>query len=341
MLGVLCALRDLGHEVSVATHASFHEHVKAFGLTAVSAGLSEAELLDERLRRWPETADEQPAEWAPRMFTEIAAPAMATDLRRATAGATPNLVICEEGEYGGPAFAASMGIDWISHVWGSPRVDRPHARPAMLSLDPCPRSLQPTTALSGSSWPLRLIPPRLAEVDDAVARWLQQRDRPVAYVSFGTVPLYADAPLIATDIVERLLMHSFDVITTSPTSIADSRVYYTPFLELTDVLPACNLVICHGGAGTTLAALAHGLPMLLLPRGAPSQQRMAAACARAGAAEMLGADPVITAELLDDALSESHRKAAAHLAREIASAPTPFEIAQRLVRLGRANGGPS
>jgi UDP:flavonoid glycosyltransferase YjiC (YdhE family) len=34
------------------------------------------------------------------------------------------------------------------------------------------------------------------------------------------------------------------------------------------LLPECSLVICHGGAGTTLGALTHGLPLVLLPQGA-------------------------------------------------------------------------
>jgi UDP:flavonoid glycosyltransferase YjiC (YdhE family) len=35
-----------------------------------------------------------------------------------------------------------------------------------------------------------------------------------------------------------------------------------------DVLPRCRAVVSHGGSGTVLAALAHGLPSVLLPIGA-------------------------------------------------------------------------
>src|SRR5207248_8158976 len=36
------------------------------------------------------------------------------------------------------------------------------------------------------------------------------------------------------------------------------------FVSLPDVLPVCALVVCHRGAGTTLAALAHAVPVVVL-----------------------------------------------------------------------------
>ena len=40
------------------------------------------------------------------------------------------------------------------------------------------------------------------------------------------------------------------------------------FLPLAHLLPRCDLVVCHGGSGTTLAALAHGLPLVIVAMGA-------------------------------------------------------------------------
>jgi UDP:flavonoid glycosyltransferase YjiC (YdhE family) len=34
-----------------------------------------------------------------------------------------------------------------------------------------------------------------------------------------------------------------------------------------DVMPLCDVVVTHGGLGTTLRALAHGCPLLILPLG--------------------------------------------------------------------------
>ena len=40
------------------------------------------------------------------------------------------------------------------------------------------------------------------------------------------------------------------------------------FIAQADLLPHCDLVVSHGGSGTFLASLAHGLPQLVLPQGA-------------------------------------------------------------------------
>jgi UDP:flavonoid glycosyltransferase YjiC (YdhE family) len=50
------------------------------------------------------------------------------------------------------------------------------------------------------------------------------------------------------------------------------------------LFPQASLLVGHGGHGTTLAALAHGVPVLVLPLDRTSDQpRIARAVARAGA----------------------------------------------------------
>ena len=49
------------------------------------------------------------------------------------------------------------------------------------------------------------------------------------------------------------------------------------------VLARCRAIVAHGGAGTMLGALAHGVPQVLLPHGA-EQHLNAEACRRQGAA---------------------------------------------------------
>ena len=47
------------------------------------------------------------------------------------------------------------------------------------------------------------------------------------------------------------------------------------YLAQTRILPNVDLVVSHGGAGTSMGALAYGLPHLVMPGNAPSQQRNA------------------------------------------------------------------
>ena len=61
------------------------------------------------------------------------------------------------------------------------------------------------------------------------------------------------------------------------------------FLPHPEVLPRCSAVVSHGGSGSVLGALAHGLPQVLIPMGA-DQPLNAARCAELGLARVL--DPV-------------------------------------------------
>jgi UDP:flavonoid glycosyltransferase YjiC (YdhE family) len=83
-----------------------------------------------------------------------------------------------------------------------------------------------------------------------------------------------------------------------------------------------------------LAALASGVPLLLLPRGAPSQLRMSRACGERGVAHALAPDDVGRSQL-DAALADltDHNRfaaAARELADEIAGMPDAAEVAHSL-----------
>jgi UDP:flavonoid glycosyltransferase YjiC (YdhE family) len=321
------ALHAAGHQVTVATHPSCHAALAALGIPAAPAGLGEAELLAERLRRWPWTATEPPAGWAPRMFTEIAAPAMAADLHRICAGWTPDLVLAEEGEHGGARFAADRHRPFVSHGWGSPLSAVPADDRAIAHVDPCPRSLNTPEWTGPPRWPVRLATPRLVPADPDTLAWISRRRRPLAYVGFGTVPLYRAAPEVVGRVLDALLASGVDVLCTDPPhrTVPGDRIRVERFVSLPDVLPACALVVCHGGAGTTLAALAHAVPVVVLPRGAPSQRRMAHACAARGVGAVLDDDADVRS-VINAVLTGDHATHAAALAREIAAAPDPARV---------------
>ena len=101
------------------------------------------------------------------------------------------------------------------------------------------------------------------------------------------------APLLA-----GLAKMDLDVVVTvsnlnDPSALGNSRanVYVEQWLPLAPLLPRCAAVLCHAGTGTTLAALAAGLPLVLVPQGA-DQFDNARACERAGAARVLVPDQV-------------------------------------------------
>lgn len=354
LVGVAGALRRAGHDVRFAVADELHPALESLGLEAETAGLSDAGMVAEARRRWPETIRESPAKWAVRMFTDIAAPAMASDVRAMIDSWRPHLVVREEGEYGAPIAAAAAGVTWLTHGWGSPppaaedraRVSellQPHwdaSGHAPLDydelygaglLDPCPPSL---STQARHAVPTCSIRPVVVELRDD-AEPIERGDRELVYVGFGTVPLYRDDPRLLKLLVPILLASGFRVaITTSDPGIAtalramdERRVEVRPWVSLRHVLPASRLAVCHGGAGTALAALTTGTPLLLLPRGAPSQMRMSAACDRRGVARVVTADEVSTGAIeaaLSDLLNDDrYRRNARDVAREIAQMPEP------------------
>jgi UDP:flavonoid glycosyltransferase YjiC (YdhE family) len=102
------------------------------------------------------------------------------------------------------------------------------------------------------------------------------------------------------------------------------------FVPQAQVLPRCSAVVCHGGSGTVLASLAHGVPVMCLPRGA-DQFANALNVARVGAGAML-TDTEVTDSALREALdrlvhSSAPRAAAIALSEEIAAMPSDAEVA--------------
>ena len=127
------------------------------------------------------------------------------------------------------------------------------------------------------------------------------------------------------------------LVTTGRGTRVDGRVpdgvAVAEFLPQEDVLPYARAVVSHGGSGTMLGALAHGLPLVFVPQGA-DQFDNAALCEAAGAAvtvmpEDAGAERIRAA--LDRVLEEtSYAEAARRLAEEIAAMPSAAEVAERV-----------
>ena len=359
MLGVAVALRDAGHEVRLATHPSGHDVATRAGLDVAAAGMSEAEMLAERRRRWPETERQPPSAWAVRMFTQILAPTMAADLLAIVGDWRPKLIIHEEGEYAGPAVAARTGVPCVTHGWGSPlRPDgdlvtlEGDAAPLWESLgvdmapaaglyrdgllNPCPAFLQPDAPGAPAAWPLR--PTTLQEPPGARASeedW--DTDLGLAYVGFGTVAHFADAPAEIRAAVGAVVGRGLTAVvtTTDPNlgaeleEVHSDRVRVRPFVSLPELLARCRIVVSHAGAGTVLASLAAGVPLVLMPRGAPSQLRMATACANAGIARIAAIGDVakaVAAMLDDEDMPRRLRRAAA----DIAAMPSPADVVPTL-----------
>lgn len=114
------------------------------------------------------------------------------------------------------------------------------------------------------------------------------------------------------------------------------NVHIARHVPQSTVLPHCDLVVSHGGSGSVMGALAHGLPSLLIPLGA-DQPLNAERCSALGVAHVLEAAEITpqlvreaAATMLDD---PACRRRAERLRDEIATLPEPAYVVGLLERL--------
>jgi UDP:flavonoid glycosyltransferase YjiC (YdhE family) len=158
--------------------------------------------------------------------------------------------------------------------------------------------------------------------DDAssLPDWWAGDTRPLVYVTFGTVS--ASIPPVAAVYPKALAAaEGFDarvLLTTGHELDLDSipgNVHVERWVDQADVLGEAAVVVGHGGAGTTLGALAAGVPQVVAPLFA-DQPSNAARVAVAGAGVVSSLDGLRSA--VEHVLGEPRfRDAARRVAEEI------------------------
>lgn len=296
------------------------------------------------------------------MFGAVIASAKLPALRQVADDYRPDLIVHAEVDVAAPLLAAERGLPSVTYGFAQPldpsmlaalaeRV-APLWRSAGLNpdpyagiyrdryLDPCPASLQgergPAAAVAEPIRPE--IPGDLAA---SLPDWAAALGgRPVVYLSLGTVPLFNQPGKFET-LLADLVHEDLDVVVTvselnDPAALGPqpANVHVERWLPLASLLPCCDVVVCHAGSGTTLAALTAGLPLVLVPQGA-DQHTNADACQRAGVARVLYRDAVTSTAVRDAVMAivepeSPEQSTARRIAAEIAAMPAAIEIVQRL-----------
>jgi UDP:flavonoid glycosyltransferase YjiC (YdhE family) len=144
-----------------------------------------------------------------------------------------------------------------------------------LLLYPFPRSLlAPGTAAPAT---LRAVRPSLPELTgkEELPSWLEELGtgkRPVVYATLGTIfnqpgndPVFADLlAALAAENVDGVLTIGRDRQVTEFGPVP-RHVRLAQYIPLAALMPHLDLVVSHGGSGTLIAALAHGLPQVVVP----------------------------------------------------------------------------
>jgi UDP:flavonoid glycosyltransferase YjiC (YdhE family) len=315
LIPLAVAARHAGHEVHFAAGEEVHAPLAANGLRPF-----------------------RPAD----SFYEI----YAEDLEPELARLRPDLVVHGWGLPGAATAAHRAGVPGLWHGFGRMYPDgiglelptrdpdtghRPH-------LDICPPSLQDKEFLATASR-IELRPVPYSAPAALPAHVGRRGSPPLIYLTLGTA--FGTPELLATAIGGLAPLGARIVVAAGRVPVAQlgnvpENVTVLAWVPQADLLPHVDAVVHHGGSGTTLGALAAGVPQLILPQGA-DQFANAEALTAAGAAlrilpDELSADAIaeLARRLLPGQGDAGHGDAARAIAEEIARMPGPEEIARRL-----------
>lgn len=276
-----------------------------------------------------------------------------TDIVALCATWKPDLIVCDEIDFGSMLAAESLNLPYASVLviaagsfvrptvvgealnalraeYGLP----PDPDLTMLSrhlvLSPFPRSYRdPAFPLPPTAHFMRLYK-RESASDTSIPHWLTQTDMPLVYFTLGTVFNRESGDLFSR-VIAGLRDLKINLVVTvgqhiDPVEFGEqpANVHIERFIPHSVILPRCDLIVSHGGSGSVLGALAHGLPSVLLPMGA-DQPLNAARCEALDVAKVLdpiASTPAMIGEAVSTVLQDpAYRQAAERLRDEIAAMP--------------------
>ncbi len=345
------ALRAGGHDVLVVVPEAARTRAESTGVRVLVGGSPDPTEVDRLWLRFRDAAPGEASVIANReIFGRLNTAGMLPSVERAVAEHRPEIVVHEATEYAGPITAMRSSIPH-AQVAISLAVAEHHslvlATPALEQYGPVPAALQAAPYLT--RFPAAIDPTpyrdtRRYREPAATARplpdlWNGSTD-PLLYVTFGTVTgalatgAYRTAAEACADLPVRVLMTTGQELDLGP---MPPHIQARSWVDQQDVLAEASAVLCHGGSGTTLGALAAGLPMVVHPMFA-DQKKNARALEDLGVAVVVeprgssaveramyepGLVPTLRAALQRVLDSEPIRAKARHVAIELARRPVP------------------
>jgi UDP:flavonoid glycosyltransferase YjiC (YdhE family) len=313
-LGIARALTERGHSVAFAGRPEMVPRVERAGFRAIE------------LTRAYEQVERYPKRWMPRAASFLSSPATAEQIRAVVAAERPDLVVAdamfpaalsEAARFDGPVvvmcqtFLHRLLATWrntIAMIVGM-RVDAGFpALPTDLDTLWMSRDRVLVSALDTLDGPppgglahpekVRHVGPVLEREKHGVRvalPWPDNDPTPLVLVSFSTAPEQGSAAKFqnAIDALAALPVHgvvtvgdSVDPATLKP---AENVVVFAT-ADHDDLMRRASLVVTHGGHGTLMRALTHGLPLVVIPGMAHDQAPNAAAAQAWGVGRALPGD---------------------------------------------------
>lgn len=348
-------LQAAGHEVLVAAPENFLPKVTGVGLPAAASSgpLDMVEIMTTGSGGSLRPADmlwEDQVRAAARGFAIVAKRTM-EGLSALIKGWRPDLMIAESTSFGAALAASLHGVPWVDHRPGpamptvlgkfvadelTPGRGLPDP---VLTVDNCPPGFQHDDVPSGHV--IRYVPYNGPGV---MADWMLTRgDRKRVCLTLGTGLPHDPSSwsllelMIAT--IDELgaemivAVPGQDEVGSPQWKGLPASVLAVGRFPLSAMLPTCDLVINHGGAGSMMTTLVGGLPQLVVPHYG-DQFRNAQQVTQRGVGLGLPREEV-TPEAVRAAVSTlleagEYRQAAQDLAQENAAQPSPADLVEVL-----------
>lgn len=365
-----------GHEVRVAAPDSYAGAVGRAGFEHVPFADAPAELIGPLFARISGLGFEQAnATVMGTVFGRLDAQHAFPALQAAVADWRPDVILREPAEFGSLAAAEAAGIPHAEVAIGLAammRWARGHLVEPLRELDAIAGLHRGRLLTAMSKAPVFTIVPPSLDGGGAPARdgrrvvrhragagtgagrlpaaW-GNPEHPLVYVTFGTVAagmadladLYRSALAALAGLPVRVLLTTGRGGGAGTAGPVPANAHVEEYWPQAEVMPEAALVVSHGGFGTTMTALAAGVPQLLLPLFSTDQDLNARGIAGIGAGLHVAGGPSAVERLrsqvpraLDDA---ALRRRCTEVAAEIASLPAPAEVVTEIERIaGRAQG---
>jgi UDP:flavonoid glycosyltransferase YjiC (YdhE family) len=209
-------------------------------------------------------------------------------------------------------------------------------------IDPCPAALRPPT--TADRLPVRYVPYNLA---GSAPDWVwEEPSRPRVCVSWSTALSIMSGPdsYALPEIIRGVAALDVEVVVTATRQDVVKLGSVEPSIRVLEhcplrlLLPTCDAVVHHGGAGTTLTAVSAGVPQVVLTY-ASEQARNGERVVNAGIGRHLPGHLVdveqISAAVADVVSDSSYGRSADVVRDEMRRRPTPVELVATLEKLIR------
>ncbi|HEV2309345.1 MAG TPA: nucleotide disphospho-sugar-binding domain-containing protein, partial [Acidimicrobiia bacterium] len=286
------------------------------------------------------------------LFGRLATAAMLPAVTELCARWRPDVIVREPTEYASAVVSCRAGVPMVQVAISLAQVEAGSLDLAAPALSPvetgvvealraAPYLTTFPAALDPSPFPttIRFHEPRRPGAVPPLADWWPDSDAPLLYVTLGTVVPYMSVAAArfralldaVADLDVRVLLTVGRVFDAAALGSVPRNVHVEAWVDQATVLSLARAVVCHGGSGTLLGALAAGVPLVVVPvfgDQVDNGRRVAAA----GAGVVADGDPpaaLISERITSVVADTSYRDAARRIAREMVSTPTVDEALAR------------